>query len=157
MRQPLRNTSLVVAIAAGLLGAGIARSEAPAALDAVPASIGDPHQPATYLIRFDEPGVAHYAGGTQGIAATAIASAQSRKLDVRSSAARAYEAYLADRRAAHVAAIAQAVGHPLGVTHHYAITMNGIAATLTADEARLVARVPGVASVRAARAFALDT
>ena len=157
MTQPLRSTLLVAAITAALLGAGIARSEAPAALDAAPASIGDPRQPATYLIRFDEPGVAHYAGGTQGIAATAVASAQSRKLDVRSSAARAYEAYLADRRAAHVAAIAQAVGHPLAVTHHYAITMNGIAATLTADEARLVARVPGVASVRASRAFALDT
>ncbi len=157
MREPFRNTALVAAIAAALLGTGIARSEAPAALDVVPASVGDPQQPATFIVRFVEPGIAHYSGGTQGIAATAIASAQSRKLDTRSAAARAYEAYLADRRTAHIATIAQTLGHPLAVTHHYAITMNGIAATLTADEAKRVARLPGVASVRASRAFALDT
>lgn len=157
MNETLRNTTLVAAIAAALLGTGMARSETPAALDVVPASIGDAHAPATYIIRFVEPGVAHYSGGTQGIPATAIASAQQRKLDARSAAAQAYAAYLGDRRAAHVAAIAQAVGHPLAVTHHYAITMNGIAATLTPDEAKRVARVAGVASVRASRTFALDT
>jgi subtilisin family serine protease len=157
MRQPLRNTMLVAAITAALFAGGVARSEASPTLDVVPARIGDAHGPATYIIRFVEPGVAHYAGGTQGIPATALASAPSRKLDTRSSAARAYEAYLADRRTAHIAAIAQSVGHPLAVTHHYAITMNGIAATLTADEAQRVARVPGVASVRASRALVLDT
>lgn len=157
MKQTLRNTTLVAAINFALLGAGIARSEAPAALDVVPASIGDAHAAATYIIRFVEPGIAHYSGGTQGIPATAIASAQQRKLDARSAAAQAYAAYLVDRRAAHIATIAQAVGHRLAVTHHYAITMNGIAATLTPDEAKRVARVPGVASVRASRAFALDT
>jgi len=157
MRQPLRTTTLVAAITAAWLGAGLARAEAPAAIDVVRASIGDAHAPATYIIRFDEPGIAHYAGGTEGIPATAIASAQQRKLDARSPAARAYEAYLIDRRAAHVAAIAQLIGHPLAVSHHYAITMNGIAATLTADEAKRVARVPGVANVRASRAFTLET
>ena len=157
MSQPLRTTTLVAAIAAALLGAGIARSDTPPALDAVPASLGDPHRPATYIVRFVEPGVAHYSGGTQGIPATATASSQQRKLDVRSAAARAYEAYLVDRRAVHVAAIAQAVGHAIEATHAYAITMNGIAATLTPDEARRVAQVAGVLSVRASRAFALDT
>ncbi|HEX5123688.1 MAG TPA: S8 family serine peptidase, partial [Rhodanobacteraceae bacterium] len=156
MRQPLRTTTLVAAITAALLGAGIARCEAPPALDAMPASLGDPQAPGTYIIRFVEPGIAHYAGGTQGIPATAIAAAE-RKLDARSPAARAYDAYLADRRAAHVVAITQAVGRPLAVTHHYAVTMNGIAATLTPDEAKRVAHVPGVASVRASREFVLDT
>ncbi len=156
MRQPLRTTTLVAAIAAALLGSGIARSESPA-LDAATATIADPHQPATYIIRFAEPGVAHYSGGTQNIPATAIASAQSRKLDAGSAAARAYEAYLADRRATHIAAIAQALGRTLAVTHRYAITMNGIAATLTPEEAKRVAHVPGVASVRASRAFTLET
>jgi len=156
MNHPLRTTTLVAAITAALLGAGIARSAAPA-LDAVPASIADPHQPATYIIRFVEPGVAHYSGGTEDIPATALVSAEPRKLDVRSAAARAYQAYLADRRATHIAAIAQALGRPLAVTHHYAITMSGIAAALTPDEAKRVAHVPGVASVRASRAFTLET
>src|SRR6185312_47553 len=51
---------------------------------------------------------------------------------------------------------AQALGHPIDVSHHYAITMNGIAASLTPDEAGRVARMPGIASVRASRKFALD-
>ncbi len=57
----------------------------------------------------------------------------------------------------HLAAISQALGRNLVATHSYAITMNGIAATLTPDEASRVARVPGVASVRASRTFTLET
>ncbi len=157
MRPPVRNTTLVAAIAAALLGIGAARSQARPVLDVVPAGLGDAHTPATYIVRFIEPGLAHYAGGTQGIPATAIAPAQRRKLDAHSAPAQAYEAYLADRRAAHIASIAHALGHPIAVSHHYAITMNGIAASLMPDEAGRVARMPGIASVRASRKFALDT
>ena len=77
------------------------------------------------------------------------------KLDARSAQARAYTAYLAGQRTLHLNAIERALGRGLSVTHRYAITMNGIAATLTVQEAARVAQVPGIASVRASRTVTL--
>ena len=160
MQNPLRTTTLVAAIAAALAGGwATARAAGPATVNASPSTLSaEPlNAPAVYLIRFAEPGVLHYTGGTQGIPATAIAPARQRKLDARSAAAQAYETYLGDRRSAHVGEISRALGRDLAVTHHYAITMNGVAATLTPNEAARVARLPGVVSVRASRNFVMDT
>lgn len=155
--RSLRITTLVAAIAMALGDAG-AEAANPVSLNMAPARLASASSGAqTYIIRFDEPGLLHYSGGTQGIPGTGIESTRSRKLDARSTSANAYQAYLAERRSAHVAAISQALGRNLVATHSYAITMNGIAATLTADEASRVARMPGVASVRASRTFTLET
>ena len=159
MSNLLHTTTLVAAIAAALTGTATAWAVDSAAPNLSPPGLSaEPlNAPAIYIIRFAEPGVLHYAGGTQGIPATAIASARERKLDARSAAAHAYEAYLIDRRSAHVAEISRALGRDLAVTHHYAITMNGVAATLTPSEATRVARLPGIAAVRASRNFVMDT
>ncbi|HEV7489663.1 MAG TPA: S8 family serine peptidase [Rhodanobacteraceae bacterium] len=152
-----RITTLVAAIAIALVEAG-AEAAAAVSLSTAPARIASASSGAqTYLIRFEEPGVLHYSGGISGIPATAIQSTRTRKLDTRSTAARAYQAYLAQQRSLHLAAISQALGRTLSATHSYAITMNGAALTLTPDEASRVARLPGVASVRASRVFALET
>ena len=155
MSSQSRLTALVAAIAVALGGGtpGIAGT-----LTAAPARLSAASSGAqTYMIRFDEPGVLHYPGGTQGIPATALSTTLQRKIDVRSAAAHAYQTYLDERRSSHLAAIESALGRHLAVTHRYAITMNGVAATLTPDEASRVARMPGVASVRASRAFVLET
>ncbi|HVV97415.1 MAG TPA: S8 family serine peptidase [Rhodanobacteraceae bacterium] len=111
----------------------------------------------SYLIRFAEAGLLHYDGGTQGLRATAPNASGSRKLDVHTAAAQAYQGYLRSQRDSHLAAIAQAIGHPLAVTHVYAITMNGVAANLSAQEAAAIAQVPGVVSVRLGRSYEIDT
>jgi subtilisin family serine protease len=160
MSNPFRTTTLVAAIAAAsTAGSVVAWAAGPTSANATPSRVSaEPlNAPAIYIIRFVEPGVLHYAGGTQGIPATGIASARQRKLDARSAAAQAYEAYLVDRRSAHVAEISRMLGRDLAVTHHYAITMNGVAATLTPNEAARVARLSGVAAVRASRNFVMDT
>src|SRR5690606_19491647 len=50
----------------------------------------------SYIIKFAETGLLHYAGGVQGIAATAPASVGTRKLDAHTPAAIAYSQYLQD-------------------------------------------------------------
>ena len=156
MSNPLRITMLAAAIGLALVAVPPAAAE-PAGLEvSAPVATGST-APQTYIVRFAEPGLLHYGGGTQGMPATALGASGQRRLDTRSGAAREYQRYLADHRATHLAAIAASLGRELAVTHHYAITMNGIAASMTPEEAARVARVPGVASVRASRQFALDT
>src|SRR5262249_12617112 len=72
------------------------------------------------------------------------------KLDVHTAAAHAYDGYLAAQRTTHVAAIESALGRPLDITHSYSITLNGIAADMTAAEAARIATVPGVKEVHRA-------
>jgi subtilisin family serine protease len=158
MRRTVRHTALAAAVATLLGGAGTGRcAQASDASGAAAWSVERANAPEPYLVRFDEPGVLHYAGGTQGLAATAVDPSSGVRFDARSAASTAYRTWLEGRRAGHVAAIATALGRDLSITHRYAITMNGIATTLTPDEADRVARVPGVASVRAARTFELQT
>jgi subtilisin family serine protease len=156
MTRTLRHTALAAALAAVLGGASIA-SGAEAIAAAPDWSIERANTPRTYLVRFEEPGLLHYQGGTEGIPATAIDRSRNPRLDAGTPASQAYRAWLGGRRALHVAAIAAALGRDLSITHRYAITMNGIATALTPDEADRVARVAGVASVRAARTFELET
>lgn len=111
----------------------------------------------SYIVKFAETGLLHYAGGIQGIAATSPASVGTRKLDVHTPAAIAYSQYLQDQRAAHVSAIAQKIGTAVSPTHNYGVTMNGVAIELTATEAAAAATVPGVVSVKAAGTYHIDT
>ena len=159
MTHPLRTRSLAAAIGIALVAPALSIDAALAATGGSSAEITA--EPAStsgiYIIRFAEPGVLHYEGGTRGIPATARASERPRKLDARSVEARAYGTFLSEQRTLHVDAIDQALGRRLAVTHHYAITMNGIAATMTPAEAARVAQIPGVASVRASRTLEPDT
>ena len=150
MGNSLRFTSLVSAIGLALFSAPI--------VFAVPAIAGTEKvvapdhgsQRGTYIVRFVEPGLLHYSGGTNGLTATAPAALKQRKLDVHSAASQAYAHYLEAQSASHVDAIAQAIGRSLDVTHSYRVTMNGIAAEMSFDEARKVNALAGIASVRLA-------
>lgn len=112
----------------------------------------------TYIITFAEAGLLEYRGGVSQLAATAPnRAAGQRKLDVRSSAARAYENYLESQRAAYLTSINGAIGRKLDVAHSYSITQNGIAAEMTGAEAARIAQIDGVKSVEAERIERLDT
>ena len=149
MKQLLRSNALAAAVGLALAAAMFqpsANVEA-APLVASQQAVGSE----TYIVKFTEDGVLYYPGNVQGLAATGHApDARAQKLDVHSAAAEAYGNYLATQRATHVAAIESALGRSLDVTHSYSITLNGVAADMTADEAARLATVPGVAEVRRA-------
>lgn len=112
----------------------------------------------TYIVTFAEEGLIGYRGGVNRLAATAPdARAGSRKLDVHSAAAIAYETYLESQRAHYQFAIEQSIGRPLQIAHTYSITLNGFAAPMTSAEAAKVAQISGVKSVEAERIEHLDT
>ena len=103
-----------------------------------------------YIVTFAEDGLLNYTGGVNGLRATTPKAAGSRKLDIHTPAAQAYEAYLATQRSNQRNAIEGALGRNLAVSHSYSITLNGIAADMTAAEAARIAGLPGVKSVVAA-------
>jgi subtilisin family serine protease len=152
MGNSFRTKTLASAIGIALVGLAVTpvAFAAPGAT-AQAAAQSEANTRAEYIITFVEPGLLHYQGGTQGLAATAAsANGRSRKLDVHAPAAVAYQDYLDSVRATHVAAIEAAVGRSLDVTHSYSITLHGIASELTASEAARIAGVPGVKDVRLA-------
>ncbi len=156
MGKTMRTTTLASAIGVALLGA----SFSPQAVIAASANQLDVQQSFTttadinavesYFIRFTETGLLAYEGGLSGMAPTSPKAAGTRKLDVHSPASVAYGQYLQIQRNAHVSAIESVLGKPLDVTHDYAITMNAVAANITAADAALIVALPGVASVKPA-------
>ena len=149
MMQLLRSKALASAVGLAL-AAAVFQPSAPvqaAPLVAAQQAIGSE----TYIVKFSEDGLLYYQGNVQGLAATGHApNTRAQKLDVHSAAAQAYDGYLVTQRATHVAAIESALGRPLQISHSYSITLNGVAADMTADEAARIATVPGVAEVRRA-------
>ena len=129
--------SLRVTTLASAIGIALITSTAASAAPAVPtntskvSSVDQGNTREVYIVRFAEPGLLHYAGGAQGLAATAPSALQQRKLDVHSQAAQAYSSYLQNQRSAHLQAISQAIGRSLAVTHNYLVTMNGVAAEMS--------------------------
>lgn len=150
MGNPLRVKTLASAVGFALVGLAFQPSSDALAATSSSQQAAQAEAQRSYLITFAEEGLLHYEGGVAGIRATAPAATGSRKLDAHSAAARAYDGYLATARANHLAAIEGVLGHGIDVTHHYAVTHNGVAATLTASEAAAVAGVPGVVSIKPA-------
>jgi subtilisin family serine protease len=145
--------TLASAIGLALLGSGFqSAAAAPLHANAQTATVGAQTSGSeVYIITFAEPGMLYYKGDVAGLAATAPSrTAAQRKLDVRSPAAQAYGNYLETQRQAYRSAMENAIGRPLAVTHSYSVTLNGIAATLSAAEAARIASVPGVRTVKPA-------
>jgi len=158
MGNSLRITTLASAIGIALISANASLPVRAASADVAKAVSQDQSNTRQlYIIRFAEPGLLRYTGGTQGLQATAPSATQQRKLDARSPAANAYSTYLQSQRGTHLQAITQSIGRSLDVTHNYQVTMNGIAAELTLSEAGKIAKLPGVDSIKRSRIEHLDT
>ena len=108
---------------------------------------------ATYLVSFEEPAAARFRGfepadkARPRLAATSPLATGARKYESRSLEARAYVAYLDEQREARLADAARRLGRPLQPRYTYTHAMNGMAVALTAEEARQMARMPGVRRV----------
>lgn len=151
MGNSVRVTTLASAIGFALISANFSPvAHAAPANTAKATSAESANTRETYIIRFTEAGLLHYSGGTAGLAATAPSARQERKLDAHSPAAQAYGNYLQSQRSAHLQTIAQAIGRGVDVKHNYLVTMNGVSADLSRNEAARIAQLPGVASVKRA-------
>ncbi len=171
MVRSLRLMTLTSAIGFALVGAGMQSATSANAAEARPTirlasanqqptnKLASANQSvsASYIITFTEDGLLNYKGNVSGMQATAPQATASRKLDVRSAAAQAYQGYLLAQRTTHITAIENAMGRMLQPTHQFAITQNGVAANITGAEAAQIASLPGVKSVRLAGEQQLDT
>lgn len=116
-----------------------------------PGTTGAPHEstgghvdlpefvPGHYVVVLGEQPVATYDGGTPGLARTKPQRGQ--KVDLHSSAARAYRGHLEKRH--------QQVARRVGATpdQHYSVALNGFSADLSGSQAQELAAAPGVLAV----------
>jgi subtilisin family serine protease len=145
MKRFVRTNALASAVGLALAGALFQPTGIEAAqLQAAQQSVGSE----TYIVTFAEDGLLYYTGNVRGFAATGVdKNDRARKLDVHTSAAQAYGGFLASARDQHVASIEGTLGRTLSISHSYSVTLNGIAAEMTADEAARIASLDGVKSV----------
>ncbi|GAB2493046.1 S8 family peptidase [Arenimonas alkanexedens] len=146
----MRATPLMLAIALGLgLPAGAPDAASPKAVDALRA---DALQ--TYIIVFDEAPAARFRGfspmekGRPALAATSAAATGERKYNAKSVEAEAYVDYLDDLRRSRMNDMAIALMRPVDAIHVFHHALNGMTVELTAAEAKRVAAVAGVRTVR---------
>ena len=102
-------------------------------------------EPRTYLIGFHDPPVSAYGGGKPGLGRTAPRGGE--RLDLSNARVRAYQDHLVEERGDFVRRMERITGRSVSVPFAYQLAVNGLAAVLTPDEAREVARDPAVASI----------
>ncbi len=110
-----------------------------------------------YIIKFVEPGLLYNSGQNRAFAATTPQATGTRKLDARSPAAIQYRDYLKTQQDSYLSQIAAKTGRAVQPTHRYDVTMNGIAAKLSAAEAKELANIPGIVSVEAEVIYQINT
>ena len=110
-----------------------------------------------YIIRLTDPSLASYRGGIPGLAPTNPATVGTAKLDPTSTASRAYLNYLSQKQTAFSTTLSQALGRPVAVPFTYKYAFDGVAASLTSDEAAKAATLAGVKSVEEEQTLQLQT
>ena len=111
------------------------------------ASASPADERATYIVIGDLPAVPAYAGGIRNLEATSPRVLGETRLDVRSSAVKAYRSFLAERQDTLLSRVEARIGHSPDVQFRYDLALNGVALRLTAEEATNVATLPGVTRV----------
>lgn len=101
----------------------------------------------TWLVDFSEPGLLKQQRSRLG----------HQRIDLHSADAQVHRDHLKQTQAAHRATIQSAIGRSPEVSHHYLATHSGMAMRLSAAEATLVARLPGVATVKPQIFESIDT
>lgn len=100
-----------------------------------------------YIIQLNDAPLAAYRGGLRDLVATSPEVTGARKLDVTSSASRAYGGFLAEKRAEFLQRAAEQLGRTPEVGYIYDVVLNGLTLKLTPAEAARVAALPGVKQV----------
>jgi subtilisin family serine protease len=110
-----------------------------------------------YIVLFDEAPLASYEGDVAGLPATSPRATGAAKLDARSAESRAYLAFLEQVQREHLDLMESALARSIDVVFSYRAAGNGVAVAMDAQEAALVAQLPGVARVRPDQLYPLDT
>lgn len=150
MRQSFL-AALAAAIALSLIPPPTAEARQPRA----PADSAQPAARSSYIVSFDEPaaplfrGFAPADGRRPALAPVAIALTGHAKYDPERPEAEAYLAYLAELRGQRLQAASALFGRTLEPRFVYEHALNGVALMLDADEAALLATMPGIRAVTA--------
>ncbi|MDX1474029.1 MAG: S8 family serine peptidase, partial [Reinekea sp.] len=108
-----------------------------------------------YIIGLIDDSVARYRGGVNGYEATSTDGKS--KLDVRSSAARAYAGYLATTQEKFLQAMERQLGRTVTPLDQFQIATNAMIVELTKAEATKVAQIQGVRSVVQDKVFQIES
>jgi len=150
MRKTCNLLTLTLAIAAGL---ALSPWQTLPAKSVRAAAQADAEGRSTWIVVFEEPAIASFRGGkpskdaSVSLAATTPAVTGADRFDINAPAARAYSAYLADKRNERLTRAEVEFGRPLLPGFVYEAALNGVALELSADEAARLAKMPGVANV----------
>lgn len=109
-----------------------------------------------YIVRFNEPSLARYEGGIEGISPTS-ARVTGERIDVNSDNARAYREFLASRHDDYLAQMGQNARRALTPTHQYLNVLNGVAVRMTPEEADLLTGLSFVKAVEIDRYDEIQT
>ncbi|HUT23542.1 MAG TPA: S8 family serine peptidase, partial [Sumerlaeia bacterium] len=101
--------------------------------------------------------VASYTGDVASLPATSPRVTGVRNLDVETASAKSYRKRLAAERARALTTAERVCGRQIVPVCEYDVAFHGLAVSLSPKEAALVARAPGVASVRRERLYYLNT
>lgn len=107
------------------------------------------------LVVLEDDPLASYDGGVEGIPATSPATTN-RPLNLNSSAAREYSQYLGQKQAGLKNAT-KTIAPAAQIRDDFQVAMNAVSMTVTADEARRIANLPGVSAVLPDRLEQPDT
>lgn len=110
-----------------------------------------------FIIRLADEPVATYRGGVSGFQATSAVAVGSKRLNAQAPESQAYAGYLAARQNALVERMESTFDRSVEVVFTYQFAFNGLAIDLSVEEARKVARMPGVASISPDRMLQPDT
>ena len=161
MNSRLYRPSRRAALASACLSVAITMLSSVAAPAVVTQSVTRAAQ-TRYMVLFEEPALSRYnavASATAGAAAILIPHKQQAngraRLDVTSTQAKSYIAYLRSRQDQHLADIAAVIGRVPVTTQTMQHAVNAAILSLSADEAQRIARNPGVVSVEPDRPLQL--
>ncbi|MGB3713817.1 MAG: S8 family serine peptidase [Candidatus Promineifilaceae bacterium] len=104
--------------------------------------------PAIYIVSLDGAPLASYRGSIEGFEATNPAAKGEVKLDLNGAASRAYLDYLEAEHAAFLGELNAQAGRAVEVNFEYFYAYNGMAVTLTPDEAAGAVALPGVKQIQ---------
>jgi subtilisin family serine protease len=108
------------------------------------------------IVQLEDPALASYSGGVQGLTATSPRASGARRLDVGSAASQAYLGHLASQRDAFEANARRAAPNAQ-VTNRFDIVVNGVAMVVPTGEVANLAKVQGVKSIQRDELLHLDT
>lgn len=166
MRRRCLRTPLAVlastALALTLTGpplAGAAPDDPAGASSPAPAPTVE--QPASasglWIVQLEEPPLARYEGGVDGLAPTSPRATGEEQLDVTAPESRDYLRHLEELQEETGLQIEDLLGRDVAIEDTYRHAVNGLALRVSAEEAAAIAELPGVAAVEPDQVWELET